>query len=225
MITIIVVASLMARTIKKTINFEKNSARQEKFSVLGELSSRIVHDLRNPLTIIKTTNDLLRIHNSDPDEKTIRLLDAQDKAFSQMTSRIDEILDFVRIDKTKTKKTNITDSMKYLLGSLPIPEQVSIKSDLEDIMIDCNPEQIETVFANLIQNAIQAMNLKGKLTVNINSKDKLAQIQISDTGEGIPEGKLEEIFTPLYTTKKTGTGLGLTSCKSIVESHGGKIFA
>lgn len=223
-VVITVIAFLMIKTIRETMIAETKSMKQERFAIMGELSSRIVHDLKNPLTVLKASNDLLRIHKSNSDEKTIRLLNNQDKALSQMGNQIDEILDFVKSGQTKTKKANIADSMNYLLDSLPIPEEITVKSDLKDVMVDCNPGQIETVFANLIKNAIQAMNSKGKLTVNINSKDKLAQIQISDTGAGIPEEKIEEIFTPLYTTKKEGTGLGLVSCKSIVESYGGKIL-
>ena len=225
MVTIVVITFWMARTIRETMDAEKKSANLEKFAVMGELSSRIIHDLKNPLTVIKTSNELLKIHKSDSDEKTTRLLDYQDRALSQMEHQIGEILNFVKSGQTKTKRINIANSMNYLINSLPIPEEITVKSDLEDVEIDCNPEQIETVFANLIQNAVQAMNSKGKLTVNINSEDKLAQIQISDTGVGIPEDKLNEIFAPLYTTKQKGTGLGLASCKSIVESHGGKIFA
>jgi len=111
------------------------------------------------------------------------------------------------------------------LDSLDIPKSVKINLSLEDIKVNCNEHKIEAVFTNLISNSLQSMNEQGQLDIRLNSQDNTVKIEFSDTGKGIPEKNMRHIFEPLYTTKQEGIGLGLSSCKSIIEQHNGKISA
>ena len=116
--------------------------------------------------------------------------------------------------------------MKGALLSLSIPENINLTTKLGEIpqmMLD--PEQIQRVFLNLIQNAIEAMPEGGKLMITTSRTDYSAEISIEDYGIGIPEEYMPKLFTPLFTTKIKGLGLGLAVCKQIVESNGGKIMA
>lgn len=94
-------------------------------------------------------------------------------------------------------------------------------------MIFCDPEKMEVVFVNLIANAIQVIgDKKGDITIEISdymSEEEFLIIKVSDTGVGIPDEIQGRIFEPLFTTKQIGTGLGLSSCKNIIEQHGGTI--
>jgi len=82
---------------------------------------------------------------------------------------------------------------------------------------------MEGVFSNLLNNAVQALDGQGEIDVSVSSDSEFVTIKIRDSGSGIPDEYLDKIFEPMFTTKKTGTGLGLVICKSIVEQHGGSI--
>jgi two-component system sensor histidine kinase HydH len=83
--------------------------------------------------------------------------------------------------------------------------------------------KIRVILTNLLQNAIQSVGVEGSVKLGISESTELITISVIDSGHGIPEENLEKIFEPLFTTKKTGTGLGLASCKQIIDMHGGNI--
>ena len=87
----------------------------------------------------------------------------------------------------------------------------------------CDTEKMEIVFSNLITNAVQAMRSGGTIMISARARHERVMIEVSDTGTGIPKGMEERIFEPHFTTKQTGTGLGLVSCKNIIENHGGSL--
>jgi len=104
------------------------------------------------------------------------------------------------------------------------PKNISIKLPDNDIIIKCDVKKIEIVLINLILNAIQAIGKNaGHITINSKEIDNHYEIKIQNTGESISDSNLEKIFEPLFTTKYQGTGLGLSTCKNVIEQHGGKI--
>jgi signal transduction histidine kinase len=113
------------------------------------------------------------------------------------------------------------------IAHTPIPDNIKLtnklKSGLPEVKIDT--DQIRQVFVNVITNALQAMTEGGELTVVAKAVDSFLQVEIADTGEGIPEENIGKIFDPLYTMKAKGIGLGLAVCKSIIERHEGRIEA
>ena len=102
-------------------------------------------------------------------------------------------------------------------------QQVAIDLPKTDTSLICDASKLEIVFSNLILNAIQAMNGIGSIHIRIKNEEKTITIEIEDTGPGIPQDLLPKIFEPLFTTRQIGTGLGLVSCKSIIEKHGGTL--
>ncbi len=109
---------------------------------------------------------------------------------------------------------------------MEIPSNIDVHPPLIGSSIYCDAEKIEIVFVNLLTNAIQAIGEnEGSVDISIseNSDPKYLEINIQDSGCGIPSSLSEKLFEPFFTTKQTGTGLGLVSCKSIVEEHGGQI--
>jgi two-component system sensor histidine kinase HydH len=110
-----------------------------------------------------------------------------------------------------------------VIRRLKIPNTVKVILPKQDIEIIADVVNIEIVFVNLIMNAIQAMNNSGQITIWSELGDDKVTIKVSDTGPGIPADIMPKIFEPLFTTKQTGTGLGLVSCKTIIEQHGGTI--
>jgi signal transduction histidine kinase len=107
-----------------------------------------------------------------------------------------------------------------------IPTNVTINFPKDDIIVICDSQKMQIVFSNIILNAIQAIG-ENKGTINIRAKKKqnAVEIKIEDSGPGIASNVYDKIFDPLVTTKQEGTGLGLASCKSIIEQHKGTISA
>ena len=91
------------------------------------------------------------------------------------------------------------------------------------LQFNCDKSKIKSVFSNLITNSIQSIEKEGKITVSIENELNFLNISFEDSGPGITEDVLAKIFQPLFTTKVSGTGLGLGICKNIIEEHGGKI--
>ena len=104
-----------------------------------------------------------------------------------------------------------------------VPNYVKIHPPNNSSTIICDAYKLEIVFSNLLNNSIQAMDGEGEIKIKISDEKSSARIDIIDSGTGIPEDVLPKIFEPLFTTKQVGTGLGLASCKSIIEKHGGSI--
>src|SRR3972149_3950053 len=148
----------------------------ERLSSIGSLSSRLAHDLRNPLSVIKNSMEILKFRlNDNMDENINHQIAMVGRAVSRMSHQIEDVLDFVNIASLKLK------------------------------------------------NASQAMEGKGEISIRVLDQKEDVLIEIEDQGQGIPQENMDKIFEPLFTTKQSGTGLGLASCISIVEKHGGSI--
>ncbi len=205
---------------EKTTQLIKN----ERFSAIGELSSRLAHDIRNPISVIKTAVILMKQTHRDLDEKELKTLEMVDKAASKIKYLVENVLDFVRSQEPKYAEVSLLEILQNARNSIPDSKNIKFFFPKNDIKINCDPNQIEVVFENLMTNSVQAIGVaSGSVTVRFHEEDGEILISIQDSGEGIPEDKISRIFDPLFTTKEEGTGLGLASCKSIIESHKGTI--
>ena len=203
----------------------KELQKTEKIRTIGELSSRMSHDIRNPLTVIKTTLDLIR-KNTVLDKKYVNYFTMTDKAIQRISHQVDNVLDYVQQKPLKLQKARLSEIIDFSLESLHIPNNIQIEKIIGDDEIICDSNMIMIVFINIITNAIHAIgNNEGKIQISIDgrSDENMVKIKISNDGDDIPDDALPKIFEPLFTTKQEGTGLGLASCKSIVEQHGGTI--
>lgn len=196
----------------------------ERLSSIGSLASRLAHDLRNPLSVIKNSMEILKMRlNENMDEKINHQLSMVGRAVSRMSHQIEDVLDFVNIAALKVESSSIITIVESALLNMVIPNKVKINLPKNSAMALCDPFRLEVVFSNLLKNAFQAIDNKGEVTIRIIDKNDDVVIEVEDSGPGITEGNIEKIFEPLFTTKQTGTGLGLASCKSIVDKHGGTL--
>lgn len=196
----------------------------ERLSAVGELASRLAHDMRNPLSAIKGTVQVIKKTSKNLDDSTLRRIDLIEKSIFRMTHQIDGVLDYVKRTPLKKKPSSLNEIIISALQTLMIPSNITINFPKDDIIFLCDAQKIGIMFANMILNAIQAIG-DSKGTINIRAKQQQNNIiiKIEDSGPGIPAKITDKIFDPLFTTKQEGTGLGLASCKSIVEQHGGTI--
>jgi signal transduction histidine kinase len=199
----------------------------ERLSAIGQLSARIAHDLRNPLTVIQNSSKILRARlDGDLDIKAQQQWERLDRAIYRMTHQLEDVMDYVRMPQLKKKDYSLSLIFQDVMERIEVPPTITIHPPLNDHTVFCDPEKMEIVFVNLFVNAIQAIgDKKGDIAVEItdDSSDENAIIKVVDTGVGIREEIIGKIFDPLFTTKQVGTGLGLSSCKSIVDQHGGTI--
>lgn len=212
--------SLAAKVAMKSSDIVKN----ERLATIGTMASRIAHDLKNPLTILHTYADMLTPEilsklDSKDKEKWIRL---QNSIFD-MHRIIDDVLDFARTSEINKKKASFLSILRLSLNNVRSSYGIVIKQPQNDVVLNCDRRKIEGVMSNLINNAVHALDGQGEIEITSSSDSKNVIIQVKDSGPGIPDENLEKIFEPMFTTKNTGTGLGLVICKSIIEQHGGSI--
>lgn len=205
---------------EKTQDLIKNA----KFTVIGELAARLAHDLRNPLSIVKNTMDIMRAKPSMKVEERLQHFTRFDRAVQRMAHQIDDVLNFVKRSDLTLQVTSVLATLDSALVGVMIPPEVKISKPDTDAQINCDSRKLEAVFSNLIINSIQAMEEKGEIRIRMLDLGSGIQLEFEDTGPGILPDILPRVFDPLFTTKQTGTGLGLSICKSIVEQHGGTIY-
>jgi signal transduction histidine kinase len=137
---------------------------------------------------------------------------------------ITDLLDFSRVRKPEFKEVDLTSLVKASLDNVKIPDNIEVKIEVDQIPpIEADLEDLRRVFINIIQNAVQAMPKGGRLTISAKTMGEYIELKFSDTGIGIPKENLEKLFTPLFTTKAKGVGLGLCICKRIIDAHHGTI--
>lgn len=202
--------------------------KAEKLAIIGELSARIAHDLRNPLSVIKNTTGVLQ-HNLKEtlDTQSQEQFRRLDRATYRMQHQLEDVLDYIRKSPLRKTRINTSTIIHDAIDRISIPNNIIINIPKNDAEIFCDPNRLEVVFVNLIMNAIQAIEGRpGSIDVIVeddNNDARFVIIKIKDSGPGIPDELCPKIFDPLFTTRQIGTGLGLPSCKNIVEQHGGSI--
>jgi two-component system nitrogen regulation sensor histidine kinase GlnL len=206
--------------------------RADRLASLGTLTAGLAHEIRNPLVAIKTLTQLLP-ERLDDEEFRDQFLKIAASEVDRISSLVNELLEFARPSDPKLELEDIDtilDGMILLVSTEMKKKQINIIKDyapnLPPLHID--REQIKQVFLNILLNAIEATTENGKITVKTRSFMKpggelYLQIEFNDTGCGIPGEYIEDIFNPFFTTKSTGSGLGLSISNQIIQDHRGYI--
>lgn len=200
--------------------------KSERLSAIGELAARLSHDLRNPLSVIKGSVEITMLRNKDKfstqDNDAIQRIN---NAIIRMTSQIEDVLNYVKQTPVEKNNISVLTCIKNSINEIPIPKKIKLTIQENNVWVYADEIKLEVVFSNLIRNAVEAIgNNVGSIEIKINEDENEVIIDIIDSGIGIKKENMNQIFEPLYTTKQTGTGLGLVSCKNIIEQHDGKIF-
>jgi len=212
---------LLVFLIKRTQSFKK-----EKLTVIGQLSSNIAHDIRNPLGTIKNAGVVIDKENRDQNNTISRELKRINISVRRISHQVEEVLNYVRTTPMILKPNSINQILQETVEDLDIPSNISINIPKNDVTINIDHEKILIVFVNIILNAIQSIGGdKGYIIIRINEEKSNITIEFENSGPNIPSNNLKQIFEALTTTKLEGTGLGLSSCKNIIEQHKGEIWA
>lgn len=205
----------------------RRMSRADKLATIGELAAGAAHEIRNPLTAIKSTLQYLSGKIEGKKENTLLK-----NALSE-TERIDEILSaLLSFSRPSEIKRESDDLIKIIEECLELISFQARKMKVEivcsfpqnPVILTFDKSQLKQLFLNLFLNSVQSMPDGGELKIEIQRfPEEKILISISDTGMGIPEENLDKIFDPFFTTKKGGTGLGLSICYGIIQSHKGEI--
>ncbi|WP_430785755.1 ATP-binding protein [Virgibacillus flavescens] len=213
----------MLKDISDKKEAEEMMIRSEKMSVAGQLAAGIAHEIRNPLTSLKGFMQLLQAGVNRKEEYYKIMIDEIEK----MENITSELL-FISKPLTNNKKEEIVEVMVHEIVSLLLPQarlkNVDIKWERQSKhFVNCDRSQIKQVLINIVKNAIEAMGAKGTIAINIWTENEKVIIAIIDDGLGIPEEVIHKLGEPFFTTKKSGTGLGLMITNQILEKHNGKL--
>jgi two-component system sensor histidine kinase HydH len=198
--------------------------KSQKLAIIGELASRMAHDLRNPLSTIKNVIELMEAKPKLQVIDKITYYGMLRKAIDRITHHVDDILEYCKTTQLTMQTCNITKLISNVIEYNNFPPDIKINIENVDVKVNVDLRKMEAVFTNLLLNSIQALNDHGTINVRILDNGPHAIVAVEDSGPGIPENILQKIFDPMFTTKQTGTGLGLSICKKIVEQHGGSII-
>lgn len=219
--------STLTQTQKKldeALSSKFNAVDNNKLEMIGKLSSKMAHDMRNPLTILQSQIELMKVKQKIHEDTVLSnsILSMED-ALSHITNQINDVMNFIKTPEIRLITCDLKEIIKNSISEVKFPNDVELHSSLNSCVLQCDVIKIRGIITNILQNSVQATGLKGKVSISLEVDDEFATITIIDSGPGIPEENIEQIFEPMFTTKADGTGLGLASCKQYLKMHNGTI--
>jgi len=200
--------------------------KQERLAAIGELASRVSHDIRNPLSNIRMAVKLIEnIPFTNTNVEAVKdKLGIINKNIQRIEHQINDVLQYVRTKRITRERISLNACIEESIKLIHIPENIIVKLEKSNLTIFADPNQLQVVFNNILINATQAIGKqKGEIKITTSDEHESITIRIENSGPPIPEKLIPHIFDALITTKEIGTGLGLASCKRIIENHGGTI--
>lgn len=205
----------------------------EKMASLGQLVAGVAHEINTPVASIKSNNGIVAkllgsIDDVDLKEMLSDINEIDKEAVNRISNIVTSLKKFVRLDEAELQEADINKELDLTLELIrhETKNRIEIVRNYGEIpAIKCFPNMLNQVFTNILINACQAIEGKGKIIITTEYRDKKLVVKIKDNGKGIPQNQLSKIFSAGFTTKGVGvgTGLGLAICTKIIEKHKGEI--
>ncbi len=221
------VEDLVKKRTEKLTTSQEMLVESERLAAIGEAATMVGHDLRNPLQAIENATYFLGVElaNVPVSEKGMEAINVIHRSIDYADDIVNDLLCFASSRIPVLMKTDLNNLIKETLLQINQPENVKTVLELVELpKIEIDKQMIKRVFVNLADNAVQSMEHKGGV-LRVTSK-RVAEkvvIEFQDTGYGIKPENMEKMFTPFFTTKAQGMGVGLATCKRFVELHSGSI--
>jgi PAS domain S-box-containing protein len=216
------------RDVTEVRHLQTMSARADRMKLLGNVVAHVAHEIRNPLGGIKGFATLLKrdlANNPALQDMASHIIDGTDS----LNNIVEQILHYTRPVHLHFEQTNLVfliDQVKqHIIADANIyhPDiEISVKAT-EEIVLSLDSSHFKSALLNLLVNAIQAMPHGGKISLSILKQPNYVILEISDTGTGIPEELIPKLYSPFFTTKPEGNGLGLVEVQKVIQAHGGTI--
>lgn len=225
-------ARSFGRDVTERKQLERQLLRWERLASVGSMSAKVAHEIKNPLSALSLNLELLadeiESYTGADTAEARQLMQSMSSELERLLLLTEEYLQFARLPKQITESVGIRDLLHRLVPLLGaelhrrgIELDLRVPVNLPQIEADKN--QLMQVFLNLIRNAEEAMPAGGKISITGALKDGIIEVQVSDTGVGIEKENLSKIFDPFYTTKDTGTGLGLSFIHQVMRELKGRV--
>lgn len=228
----------MVERLRQNRELQERLNEAEKLTLLGRFAAVVAHEVRNSLNFINLSIDQIRAKHTDGDARAHTELQRNLQNIKEEIGRLNHLVnDFLSVGRQMPPALAPCDLRETLAEAVLLAEKqghrqnVTITADLPKDMpvFQLDRGQIKTCFLNILTNAIQAMPQGGKVEITAapvagQKGAAFLQLRFADTGPGIPPEDRERVFTPFFSTKTTGFGLGLAITKKIVEDHGGRVF-
>lgn len=205
-------------------------AKSEREGAWQEMARQVAHEIKNPLTPMKLNLQYLQmaIEKNSPDVRSISLYvsNIMLEQIEHLSNIANDFSQFANLGNISPQIFNINEVLENVVSLYATNEKVDIKAEYDEALtVNADKTQMNRLFTNLLQNAVQSVPEFRNIKISIKSRrvDDNAVISIRDNGTGIPQSLQSKIFTPNFTTKSSGTGLGLAMCKGIVERINGTI--
>lgn len=200
---------------------ELRLAESERLAAIGQTAAMVGHDLRNPLQGIAGALHLLKQESLTAEERN-EMLHVIEKSLDYSDAIIRDLSYYSTEIQLKLADATPKSITRDAIRAVRVPQNIIVQDLSEDQpTLRVDPERMRRVFINLIENAIDAMPQGGTLTISSKKSDGNVEIALADTGSGMPEMVIANLWKPLQTTKAKGLGLGLAICKRILDAHGG----
>ena len=207
------------------VQMEEQLREQAALAKLGEMAAVIAHEVKNPLAGIRGAIQVFggRMMQERANTQILTEIIARIDALDQMMK---DLLLFARPPRPRRAAVDVIPLMRTtanLLNEDPALKQVAIEIDGAAPLVSADPDMLKVVFQNLLINSAHAMQGRGRIKITVELVDTTCQIAFADRGPGIPPDVRQKIFTPFFTTKSRGSGLGLPTVKRLIEAHDGRV--
>lgn len=219
---------LLRKAYKELQDAQETIIKQEKFATIGQLASGINHEIKNQLGVVMAVEAIRKMF---PDNQKVQMYTQLIlEARNRIVSLLDEIRDFAKKKDYEKTETDLNTLIKNTINLCQFDKDLdtikivfNVDENLKPIA-NINADKIQQVLINLIRNAGHASPPKSKIEIELFRENDFFIIKIRDYGKGIPDEIKEKVWEPFFTTKSSGTGLGLDICKKIIENHNGEIW-
>jgi signal transduction histidine kinase len=219
-----------ARLYQEMQRTQQLMRRTDRLSALGSLTAGLAHEIRNPLVTVKTFLDLVPERYKDKEFRG-NFLKLTSSELERITKLVSDLLDFAKPKKPAFSRSDVNQVIEEIIPLIQVEARkrdIALETHLQQTpRARLDPDQMKQVFLNILLNAIEAIKAHGMISITTRDIHKngsvFVQVEIADTGKGIPKKLVEQIFDPFFTTKDTGAGLGLAITHQIVEDHHGFI--
>lgn len=217
------------KDMTEIIRIRKELRQKQRLAAMGEVVAGVAHEMRNPLFGMTAAAQILEMELT-LDAGQQELMDSLLKESRRLNNLVEELLHTTRETRISPKRVNLIDIVNESLmvtDAMFNEKRISLRKDYHDeqLWINADAEKLEQVILNLVKNALEASSAGGYVSLGVETTGNCVSVIVNDGGEGIPPENLDRIFDVFFTTKKNGTGMGLSICRAIVEAHGGSITA
>jgi PAS domain S-box-containing protein len=199
--------------------------RKDRLAAIGEMAATVAHEIRNPLGGLRGFAALLA-RDIEPGDPRARLVEKILQGAKDLDGVVSQLLEYTRPLRMRARPTTCVSIVGAALTYVETDGRVQVQCDVpEDLSVMADPDLMRQVFLNILLNAVQAIEGEGEVRVSAAADAETVTLSVRDTGCGMSGDQLQKVFSPFFTTKEQGTGLGLALAAKIVEGHGGAIEA